>query len=514
MPRPPGTSTGATAALAAAPPSLDRAPIRARVGRRAHGGPQLPLDRALATAVRQRAPAPLLQRLVGFEAEFSVPSLPQPPAAMSPDFQLFQARTAVGGGPPTAAIEGFLAGGLPYGSGPELGPAGAHFRLAADHNALQTRHRAIRAKLEQLGFNVPDLAQTMSNLEYVTPAEDELAAGSTALIRGHLDAIAAHARGVVATAKTTMTPIPAPAVSAYCGFPEADFRAWLGNDYAAVAPSIEAFKGATRDSFYLQATVGIIPSAFPALFRSRGSWVSADNAYEDIADRVNETMKGLLHDPAFTTNAWIAALKQSRPIDYEGFVGMLYLIYSYMVGHAINQTNLYDGSSEKNAVPFMSKLTNLGTAMTTAVPTFIRATGVDAAVVGIVDTYFKHTEYVRKAYWKTTWNLADTDPRYNRGPVLVRPNRFVGDVLTNTLPLRSMIGSPRSYPAPDPTPASVTNVSGDQQGIQVEYRHITVRPDADGLAAALMKVVDEVRELNTKHLGYFDKRALLKAADR
>ena len=179
---------------------------------------------------------------------------------------------------------------------------------------------------------------------------------------------------MISTAKTQLRPLGAPAAGAYAGVPEADLKGWLGDDYAAIKPHVDEFKAAIEDSFYLQATVGIMPSALPALFPSRGSYLMAGDPTTDAANRVHATVKALLVSPQFAQHPWLVALKRDHAIDYQALTGVLYLIDSYIVGHAINQTSMLDGSSEKNAVPFMSKLDNLGIVMTAAVPRTCRAT--------------------------------------------------------------------------------------------------------------------------------------------
>jgi hypothetical protein len=75
------------------------------------------------------------------------------------------------------------------------------------------------------------------------------------------------------------------------------------------------------------------------------------------------------------------------------------------------------------------------------------------------------------------------------------------------------MGSPRNFDAPDQLPDEVSQASAGQQAAQFEYRWITARPSADGLAAELKKVVDEVRNLNLKHMPHPRRHEMLDEAE-
>jgi hypothetical protein len=451
-----------------------------------------------------------LDRLVGFEAELSVPSI-GPPAGVG---ALLGAQPGPEGGAATANVEAFLRGGLPYGASAALGNTTANFQLKADHNELQTLHKAIRDKLATMGFLVPARRQTMSNLEYVTVAEDEFAPASTSRFRTIIDAVRNHANAMFPAVTGQMSQIAAPGGGAYTGIPEADFQAWLGSRYNEVAPEIQAFKRGVVNEFYLQATVGIKPSAIGDLFKSRTPWIMSTSVFEDAADVVVRTVKSLSNTDQFKNNGWVSDLKTNYPVDYDAFVGLLHLIFSYMVGSAINRTNLYDGSSEKNAVPFLSKLTNMGVAMQLAVPDRLRTHGVPENVKNLVHQTFVNSQYRTLNYWKQAWDLQDSAAVPARGGVF--GGDFVRDVLSGGNV--AAVNSGRTFAAPDVLQAGPAGAGGaagvtGERGIPLEYRYISDRPDANGLYAALMKVVREARELNSKHMSATDKRNLIDAAD-
>jgi hypothetical protein len=454
------------------------------------------------TEVRAK-PTAQIQRLVGFEAEFSVPSMPASPGAL----HVMTGAHAHEGNLPTPAIEGFLGGGLPYGANASLGAANADFQLKADHNALQTRHSAIRVKLVNMGYPMPPLADTMSNLEYVTPAEDELAAHSTALFNQHLNAVANHANTVIGS-QVGLNAIPAPAATARTGLPEQDFRTWLGPRYSEISAEIDAFKEATKNEFYLQATVGVIPSALPDLYKSdRSHWLNPlPSIFQSIANATHAMVESVVNDNVFSNHAYVIDLKTDA-VNYQAFVGLLYTIASYMIGQAVNKTSLFDGSSDKNAVPYLSKMANLQLIRTQAMPTELRTQPLPTVVLNRINAVFSGSRYCQSRYWIDAFEL------------VARPTR--GDVIPNNLIYRMFLGydinavaSPRNFDNPDPMPNAVRQNSNDQQGAQIEYRYITERPDTNGLNAALMKIVNQVRMLNTKHLSTTDRQQMLDGADQ
>ena len=93
---------------------------------------------------------------------------------------------------------------------------------------------------------------------------------------------------------------------------------------------------------------------------------------------------------------------------------------------------------------------------------------------------------------------------------------FIRDVLSGGAV--TAVNSGRTFAGPDVFQAGPAGAGGaagatGERGIPLEYRYITERPDANGLYAALMKVVREARELNSKGMSSTDKRNLINAAD-
>jgi hypothetical protein len=449
------------------------------------------------------APVVTVQRKVGFEAELSVPTMPALPSeivAKNPD-----------GVSAPDTVEGFLRGGVPYGT--EMGKS-TRFTLKPDHNLLQNRHFAIREKLKGMGWVLPEMDNdhTMSNLEYVTSAHDELAPSSTAEFKNDSKAIIDHARSLFSDdVYLGAFALPAPARDYRTGIPFSDLKNWLGPHYPEVKQQVNEYVNEIRNSFYLQATVGIIPSALADLHKTKVPWGRASNAREAAAKGVDDAVSSLLKLRDFAKHDYVVNLRKNHPIDYEALVGLLYLTFTYLVGSTLNQTDLLSESSAKNSVPFLSKMKNLSYVINTAVPDELQKNKPPTDLIKIIKEHFNGSPYVDVDYWARQWGLK-LDP--NRKPTITS-SIFVNDVLKGREPDRigAATAPDRTFSAPDPMP-HVSAASGGQSGVQVEYRRITARPSTDDLTEELMKVVKEARKLNTRHLKSSKQTDILKAADR
>lgn len=452
-----------------------------------------------------RAAVTTVQRKVGFEAELSVPTMPVPPrsvpTAKNPD-----------GREPTRTVEGFLRGGLLYGA--YLGH-NEHFTLKPDHNELQDEHLAIRKQLKSMAFVLPKIKNSMSNLEYVTPARDELAPHSNKKFKADIKAITDHSQQFFPKARSTEFAISVPANNSWTGIPLDELKAWLGPRYSKVKSQVDAYIADIKESFYLQATVGIIPSALPDLYKSRVPANNATNlkAHEIIAKAVHKTVNNLINQSDFKDNSFVADLQKNHPIDYEALVGLLYLTFSYKLGSALNQTTLFANSSEKSTVAFMSKMKSLTDVINKAAPTELRKRKVPEDLIMSIDVEFDSSDYVDPGWWARHYpsiKIAE-----GRKETITSPWTFVSEVLSGKGPaaIEAATHESRTFPEPDPVPKAVSAASGDQRGAQVEYRYITARPDAAGLADELMKVVKEARELNTRHLDPLQKKSIIDTAE-
>lgn len=468
-----------------------------------------------------------VQRKVGFEAELSVPSFGPAPSSVD------STKLAPGpnGGNATPAIQQFLFGGLDYG---ENRGEDAHFTLKPDHNVLQTKMRALWTKLGTMGVlrTMPTVAT--SNLEYVTKPIDELSLNSTLAFDRQFAAIQKHVNAMFPTARTAMLPVGAPGVETYTGVPLNDLQTWLGTDYAQIAGLVADFQASVKNELYLQATVGIIPSAIRELHRDHAATLPQGGALETAMTAVDTAIDDLVASDDFQNDPYVQAMrngkdekgwfgstvqKPARPIDYEAFVGVLHLMLMYMVGSALNQTRVFQGASRKNAVPFMSKMANMRYIITSAAPG-LQANRPPKSLISYLDQALRAVEATQVSWWVSK-GLQKAQPGQDERAATVN-NSFVSDMLAGNKLLPESIfggnqvrtmGSPRNFDAPDQLPDEVSQASAGQQAAQFEYRWITARPSADGLAAELKKVVDEVRKLNLKHMPHQRRHEMLDEAE-
>lgn len=187
-----------------------------------------------------------IQRKVGFELEMNVPTI-------GPDTS---GDVKYPKGAPPDSIKRFLFGGLGYNK--KLGEdKSVGIELSSDHGI---RNTGILDRLKALGYidSVPK-HESMTNLEYKTKALDELdpQEGSNAAFNAQFAALAAHATQTfkLATAGNKLSPIPSPSSTYLTGFPDDDFARWVKEE------DFDAFTKRMSDSFYVQATVGVIPSS-------------------------------------------------------------------------------------------------------------------------------------------------------------------------------------------------------------------------------------------------------------
>ena len=459
-----------------------------------------------------------IQRKVGFELEMSVPTFGKPAAFHPQWFKDMPKGNAL------EFIETFLFGGLPYGS--DIGE-NDDFRLTSDHNRLQAKGSAILNKLHEMGYllRFPQHGEykTVSNLEYVTKALDELAPNSTTAFQTQFNAMKNHMKTVWTDAKTTMKLIHAPAKKCATGVPVAELKQWLGAEYKQIEPLIKDFQDTMKDQLYLQATVGVIPSALrdlhvrqvPDSDDDKTVW---DEATQGVDAYVNKVVKDLLDadDPYVkdlaTPPSDIFSFKK-HGVEIEAFKGLLFMTLMYMVGNAINQTDILEQTA-KNAVPFLSKM-NLGqiqgTAMTIHQGGILGERPPEGTIKKIVAA-FKAFNATKADQWVAHRGvkLVGTGERASFIP---DDEAFIRGVLEGKN-VQAIITGPTRQLKADVLPKEVEKASAGQKGITVEYRKIRERPTPDNLAAPLMKIVREVRELNTKHLSAEAKKRIIDAADK
>jgi hypothetical protein len=327
--------------------------------------------------------------------------------------------------------------------------------------------------------------------------------------------------------KTRFKKIPTPAGDYYTGVPVDDLRAWLANRYNEIEPLVTEFQDAIDDSLYLQATVGIIPSALRDLHReyvaeepgdrdvmqavadAANTWVDA--IVKKMLDLNDEYVKDLSTAP---TGAFSSMSSKQTAIDLEAFKGVMHLCQMYVIGSALNQTNLFEGSTQKNAVMFLSKM-NLGSVRRGAMTKYqggFFSSAPPASTITLIANGLSLCPLSKVDYWVGK-GLSDRRGQPERGPFIANVETFVRGVFTGEQVQAVNTGLSRQLNI-DEMPAAVRDASAGQQGIPVEYRYIKLKPKPAQLAAALLRIVRDVRRLNTKHMAADQRDALIAAADR
>ncbi len=303
----------------------------------------------------------VVQRKVGFEMEMSVPTF-----AVTSTVDIKYFKNGPTGASPSRNVQMFLLGGLPYGAA--IGK-NTHFRLTSDHNELQSKGTAIANKLIEMGYIqgfVPKNYRTVSNLEYVTEALEELAPDSTTAYTQQFTAVKNHMDLVWNEAKLTFKKIPTPAGEYYTGVPVDDLRAWLGDRYNEIEPMVTEFQAAIHDSLYLQATVGIIPSALRDLHKKyvaenpedrelmQAVAAAADSWVETLVNRMLELNDPYVKDITTPETGMFSSLSTKRPeIELEAFKGVMHLCLMYVIGMRAESDESVRGvlSEERRDVP-------------------------------------------------------------------------------------------------------------------------------------------------------------------
>jgi len=451
--------------------------------------------------------------MIGFEVELSVPTFGPAPASADPGF-----KAGPSGRSAPLEIEQFLLGGLPYDT--TIGSCAA-FTLKTDRDDLQARGLSIFAALHRLGYAPEPRDPPISNLEYVTVARDELAPGSTALFKQDCAAIAAHAAQLMTAigAKRDVVAVPGPASEAYSGIPVAAFECWLDGLCGGspdLTRAIDDFKNAITDECYIQATAGVIPSALADLLRSamlHGRRIGFNRSGLMYARRMVDLMTD---HKRFSAHPFVIRLKQER-ISWEAYMGLLHIIGAYMVGSALNQTSLYEGSADKNAVPFLVKVP-IGRIKADAVTSRLVLSETPEDLLDFVIHYL--TTLVpgfRTEYWLTRGRgmLEDRRPDQtppaakSRKPLFAGAETFIRNALTGEIPADSL----SDILACDDLPHSVRTASEGQRAVPLEYRWVDDKPSTTDLEETFLRIVKQVRLLNTKHMQPSSRARLLEAAD-
>jgi hypothetical protein len=479
----------------------------------------LALQRSAGNAVVARVVSaalaePLLQRKVGFEAELMVPSFG--PAHKTLTFAKEAPRVS-------AAIASFLDGGVPYGT--DISTKGGPIRIDSDHGDIS--RKPIVDILETAGYVTGTPTEPRTKLEFVTKAVDELAPGSDAELAEVKKALIKQLSQTVKYAKGgRMVQLDPPAKEGYfTGVPFMDFRRWLRKDYMLVHKALLEFREKKiSDQVYLQATVGIIPSAIRA-FMSQVGGLGGDvelmppgEARKHLLVIVTQEMKILEQQAWFIQDDWVSGLGATS---LEAFMGMIWLTYSYLLGDTLHRTSAGTASTAKNAVPFLIKhgpfdlVTRAGTQGIYDNPPPVELGQKIADWCGT-------RPYLKRSYWigsgaksakgqglvkkdvrarKPKENLiTGTQADFVLG-MLTGGGGATGAVMGKELPGLDRVSQ-------DSGGVNVEAESFQQEAIPMEYRWITKNYKISEVAAAMDEIVGDVRQSNLRELSDEQKEAV------
>jgi len=163
----------------------------------------------------------VVQRLTGYEVETNIP-------VYSADNDISGNLSDKGNNEITDPIKHFLAGGLKYDGHYGEHPEG-RYTISSDHNNLQTPHGNIIRSLILAGFLKEGWRhRALANIEYITPARDELAKSGRLEHRADITAVKTHLATTAGLAvHDNRVAVPAPARQIYTGVPKSALIHWI-----------------------------------------------------------------------------------------------------------------------------------------------------------------------------------------------------------------------------------------------------------------------------------------------
>jgi len=452
-----------------------------------------------------------IRRLVGFEVELSIPTLAR--NAKTP------LERVLGGSQPDPLIGAFFAGGQPDKC--EMGAIttglGHKIGLSSDHDTeMATRgesyFRALSARypaaMKQATYS------PLSNLEYGTPAIDELAPKSDAEFHQMATAIDDHAQNILtADPAHTMGGIDG-AMFFMTGVPVTELDRWLsraGNDQERDQTRAR-LQEHIRWMMYVQATVGVLPSGLIPLYRSQAQGIPDAETDSEALAAIKEAANAVA-----TLSTQLRALPQLAALGMQSnneivVAGILTMAASHAIGRAMLQTNLVSGS-DKNAVQLFNKFGS-NALVTAAASTGVRKQFKDKSQDPETIKFVRAAaECIHKApqtqakHWRSApykahgvsrprlYGTKDMDATAATAYLLL-------DWLTGSATIELLrAGDPGNINRPDPVPQAIKGKAGGQQGVPLEMRWILEFPQGRGeLWPIFQSVLAEVREANLVHL--------------
>jgi hypothetical protein len=418
---------------------------------------------------------------------------------------------------------------VPYGT--NIGGKGQAIRIDSDHGDKITR-KPIVDKLRKMGYVRGHPLEPKTKLEYVTHAIDEFAPGADKAFIVLANDLKSKLAATLRDAKSgAMHQLAAPAEDGYfTGVPVADLKNWLGTDYAQIKPLVKDFlDNRTSDSVYLQATVGIIPSGMRTFLRDvaqPGAHVKIDPpsaARRKVLGIVDGVIGDLENDKAFANHKWVKGLGATS---YEAFLGILSLVYTYLLGDVLHKTSGGTSSTAKNAVPFLIKhgpwdLVEL------AGTVHMRDNPPPRGLARTIGRIFKKSKYLKLAYWVESGDESATKDGLIKKPLEAQApgdtflegdyvdivEALLGSKETLFTLLRGLVHTPRytatlgkELPGMDELATDSGGVdigyeSSGQSAIPLEYRWIQKRYKVKELSGPMFEIIASVRRANASVLG-------------
>lgn len=415
---------------------------------------------------------PPIQRLVGFEAELSVPVY-RPVSG-----EYFTLNREVN--QPPDGVKTFLFGNVSHNM--QLKQT-RHFTLTTDHGALLVYQHQIFDELVKHNYISSDIAGMYCDcgiLEYVTPAENESKRLGRNRLKSHMEYI--RKDGVKALGKVgdCMAPLEGGMLT---GVPIAEFREWMGNDYEIIQHLLERFAEiAKSDYINLQATAGIFPSRMSALMVEYAPEEITD---ENVSNYSNIQLKlalmgGARYHNEFKDEPYINSLGSNL----DSFLGIIHVLYMYMIGEAINCTEL-NPSTPKNCVAFLVKLSNMHDMISKAAPS-LAENRPDLDFAARSYDFLASQPFATKDWWMRMYGVRERSP----GQHIMSREDFI-NILLGQGDL-AVIASGHTFEEPDRTAG---RLGRSQQGVQMEYRNIRGVSLAN-LIEVSAGIMEQVRRVN------------------
>jgi hypothetical protein len=414
-------------------------------------------------------------------------------------------------------MKSFLDGGVPYDTDIGGKAEGADVRLDSDHSEKVDRTPIVN-RLAELGWVSGEPYEPQTKIEFVTTAVDELAPGANRRLREVGTTLERLLTDTLAQAQSgKMKQLGAPAKAGYqTGVPVGDLESWwfLEKEETELNALVQNYlNNGIQDDVYLQATVGVVPSALVTFFARAalpGGKVEVappSAARQHILGIVQEVVADL--DTRFTGASeehWVRTLDKDSK---DALLGLLGLVFSYLLGDTLHQTSGGTRTVEKNAVPFLIKMSPYGLLAKTATHV-LRNNPPSKNFVREVGEFFKKSKYLQLPYWVEEARM-DEPTAVGEGKLgaklTARPTaqRLVTGDYTDFVE-QALLGSGgavqvivgKQLPTPDkpPTDSGGVNVFYElynQQGIPLEYRAITKRYKVSEVLPAISEIVGDVR---------------------